>query len=46
MNWLVASFTSTFSFAGIGLILKKITQSSLSAEIINFYLKIKAKKFM
>lgn len=37
MNWVVFSIISTAAFAGITLVLKKLTQSTLSSEIINFY---------
>ena len=37
MNWIFAAIISSIAFAGIPLLLKKLTQYSLTSEIINFY---------
>ena len=37
MNWIFATIISSIAFAGVSLLLKKLTQYSLTPEILNFY---------
>jgi drug/metabolite transporter (DMT)-like permease len=37
MNWILATIISSIAFAGISLLLKKLTQYPLTPEILNFY---------
>jgi drug/metabolite transporter (DMT)-like permease len=37
MSWIVSSIISALAFAGVSLLLKRLTQFSFSSEIINLY---------